>query len=181
MFTPDTLAAVSYTHLRCRYGFRNPVYWYSWYWYRQKYWSCFTNRPSQCRQESVSYTHLDVYKRQVLYHALHCILSWAPWCLQAYPQLLFLYSPVVPGEQAVSYTHLDVYKRQIISLTEFVFTQLYIFMVEYLIPVSYTHLVLCGIQKSSWHDSPAIYIAESESFSDSTQLSPFITINILSF
>ena len=41
--------------------------------------------------------------------------------------------------------------------------------------------VLCGVQKSSWHDSPAIYIAESESFYDSTQLSPFITINIFEF
>jgi hypothetical protein len=47
--------------------------------------------------------------------------------------------------------------------------------------VRFQERVLCGVQKSSWHDSPAIYIAEPESFYDSTQLSPFITINILSF
>ncbi|MCS3157025.1 helix-turn-helix domain-containing protein [Phocaeicola dorei] len=38
-----------------------------------------------------------------------------------------------------------------------------------------------AFRKVVGHDSPAIYIAESESFYDSTQLSPFITINILSF
>jgi hypothetical protein len=41
--------------------------------------------------------------------------------------------------------------------------------------------VLCGVREDGRHDSPAIYIAEPESFCCPTQLSPFITINILSF
>ena len=46
---------------------------------------------------SVSYTHLDVYKRQVV-----CLTNEKPFIIRA-----FHYTP-----GTVSYTHLDVYKRQ---------------------------------------------------------------------
>ena len=51
-----------------------------------------------CSPMSVSYTHLDVYKRQVS-------LSWAMVSFKA------VSCSLVPAK-AVSYTHLDVYKRQ---------------------------------------------------------------------
>ena len=46
---------------------------------------------------SVSYTHLDVYKRQVLEDKT-----------LSHPELEILFTVA----EAVSYTHLDVYKRQ---------------------------------------------------------------------
>ena len=54
----------------------------------------------------VSYTHLDVYKRQSIPHAL----SLGQLCLNVHQhlKLLFRYDALLP----VSYTHLDVYKRQ---------------------------------------------------------------------
>ena len=63
--------------------------------------------PMDINLNSVSYTHLDVYKRQTL--ACCCLGMWEP----ASP-----FSPVVSptpcltGMCPVSYTHLDVYKRQ---------------------------------------------------------------------
>ena len=51
-----------------------------------------------CGIYTVSYTHLDVYKRQILSH------KNGHW-------LIFFYT--VPSIRPVSYTHLDVYKRQI--------------------------------------------------------------------
>ena len=52
----------------------------------------------------VSYTHLDVYKRQP---TTSC--TWLPsaWPIRASPS-----SPVRRSLRSVSYTHLDVYKRQ---------------------------------------------------------------------
>ena len=49
--------------------------------------------------EPVSYTHLDVYKRQARWHL-------------AEQQLV---GSQTQNRKAVSYTHLDVYKRQLIS------------------------------------------------------------------
>ena len=53
----------------------------------------------------VSYTHLDVYKRQRKHHAeFYLYFAQLPYQLLA----------VLPGaEKPVSYTHLDVYKRQV--------------------------------------------------------------------
>ena len=57
---------------------------------------------------SVSYTHLDVYKRQTLYSCVNKI--WLTVKFDLNP----------PGEYmqqratSVSYTHLDVYKRQVL-------------------------------------------------------------------
>ena len=51
---------------------------------------------------AVSYTHLDVYKRQQLYRFTP---TWTPARLQ-----MNLFSLLLP----VSYTHLDVYKRQLL-------------------------------------------------------------------
>ena len=57
----------------------------------------------------VSYTHLDVYKRQVYEHTRCCHPDEISW------KSHLLYSnPLVPcGTWSVSYTHLDVYKRQV--------------------------------------------------------------------
>ena len=66
----------------------------------------------QANREPVSYTHLDVYKRQMLadnsYRTLPKLTSKEAW--QAFE---------AAGEGSndpVSYTHLDVYKRQMQSL-----------------------------------------------------------------
>ena len=53
---------------------------------------------------SVSYTHLDVYKRQ-LQGGGNVILN-EEGTASFDPQL------IAPNEEPVSYTHLDVYKRQ---------------------------------------------------------------------
>ena len=59
---------------------------------------------------AVSYTHLDVYKRQLLARALYDLsnqtLIWQPQIAKHVPG-----RPHCSG--AVSYTHLDVYKRQL--------------------------------------------------------------------
>ena len=56
--------------------------------------------PGAPKRRAVSYTHLDVYKRQAWY-------SMRPKsiCLKSMLLIVLLY-------MAVSYTHLDVYKRQ---------------------------------------------------------------------
>ena len=66
---------------------------------------------------AVSYTHLDVYKRQVQHDALH--LAFGNIVVYRYRavatkdvQLSPLIQGVVDGFRPVSYTHLDVYKRQ---------------------------------------------------------------------
>ena len=53
----------------------------------------------ESRASAVSYTHLDVYKRQ----AMNC---------EAYSRRDMGFSAVCVGYMPVSYTHLDVYKRQ---------------------------------------------------------------------
>ena len=63
---------------------------------------------------AVSYTHLDVYKRQVLMQvAFHAVIeeergrfTFEDVCREVCEKLVF----------PVSYTHLDVYKRQAIRL-----------------------------------------------------------------
>ena len=52
---------------------------------------------------AVSYTHLDVYKRQSRYHSERAISA---------PPKRPLTSTLIPLAP-VSYTHLDVYKRQV--------------------------------------------------------------------
>ena len=67
---------------------------------------------------SVSYTHLDVYKRQHLLFigfSINCIiqkkggLKWD----SSFFYLMLEFLPLVLAFGAVSYTHLDVYKRQV--------------------------------------------------------------------
>ena len=69
--------------------------------------------------KAVSYTHLDVYKRQVLYiEAISNTPAYEKAVADAFKKVQTTY----PGielkkndkgwEVAVSYTHLDVYKRQ---------------------------------------------------------------------
>ena len=59
--------------------------------------------------ETVSYTHLDVYKRQLL--ICRMLLGLVEPALDVFETLRALrHDPIVHG--AVSYTHLDVYKRQ---------------------------------------------------------------------
>ena len=61
---------------------------------------------------AVSYTHLDVYKRQVKLGGYILIFSILAALLQ---DLLFktpILCALLLGITAVSYTHLDVYKRQ---------------------------------------------------------------------
>ena len=69
----------------------------------------------------VSYTHLDVYKRQVLY----LLKSGCQWRMlpDRFPNWVTVYSYFAKWSAtdqdgtsalAVSYTHLDVYKRQVL-------------------------------------------------------------------
>ena len=64
--------------------------------------------------DAVSYTHLDVYKRQIFYGYLYqekkCFgLDYND--LIVFVLYLFEQNPAIP----VSYTHLDVYKRQVVD------------------------------------------------------------------
>ena len=67
----------------------------------------------------VSYTHLDVYKRQVLFS-----VSSPSICLSRFLHALAPSSfesnesDVMDGTLSVSYTHLDVYKRQVLDFVE---------------------------------------------------------------
>ena len=58
----------------------------------------------------VSYTHLDVYKRQVIGCTLHAFLH-----LMIGLPLRLDVTKVRASNRTVSYTHLDVYKRQVIN------------------------------------------------------------------
>ena len=60
---------------------------------------------------SVSYTHLDVYKRQ-MYRSVR-IQEWHV-CSWKSDRMCTLLAEILlmPSMKAVSYTHLDVYKRQ---------------------------------------------------------------------
>ena len=63
----------------------------------------------------VSYTHLDVYKRQGLSHIVQDYkYPTVDAFLQVYKQGKSEYE-----SYAVSYTHLDVYKRQVLKCTKF--------------------------------------------------------------
>ena len=62
-----------------------------------------------CR-ESVSYTHLDVYKRQVLVHER---VDDALLVRIAHHRVVRHGEEGLHGVGPVSYTHLDVYKRQV--------------------------------------------------------------------
>ena len=64
--------------------------------------------------QAVSYTHLDVYKRQAKGKAEG--LSGSDWRMLLLPTFH-------AGAGAVSYTHLDVYKRQIFYSAIFQFVQ----------------------------------------------------------
>ena len=76
-------------------------------------------------QEAVSYTHLDVYKRQVLGTAVTTSLVITTGYVMSKKTLpfrraimmffvitMYFNGGLIPTYLAVSYTHLDVYKRQ---------------------------------------------------------------------
>ena len=69
---------------------------------------------------TVSYTHLDVYKRQALVSSADkqsCYTTWFKDIINAISlKLIYNYKYIT----AVSYTHLDVYKRQILSHPHYV-------------------------------------------------------------
>ena len=76
------------------------------------------NSQQQQRQQQihrrihpVSYTHLDVYKRQVLYDSATADPSTLPSHANR-PEIQQAMAEGT-GASAVSYTHLDVYKRQV--------------------------------------------------------------------
>ena len=78
---------------------------------------------TQCCMVTVSYTHLDVYKRQIvqhggtlfstLLHSLYAAHVFNPLGNQTEYIDAVRGRRVVHGILAVSYTHLDVYKRQL--------------------------------------------------------------------
>ena len=57
--------------------------------------------------KAVSYTHLDVYKRQAYDIAGQNLADE-----QSFTEAIFMAIKIFKNRQAVSYTHLDVYKRQ---------------------------------------------------------------------
>ena len=57
----------------------------------------------------VSYTHLDVYKRQIEYWEGHFNGEVMPKQIEEFQQFFYIASRCI---ETVSYTHLDVYKRQ---------------------------------------------------------------------
>ena len=68
----------------------------------------------RCGCTAVSYTHLDVYKRQVLVYPELTVCVCAP-ALDVLPLWVWLGISAVASAAVVSpvsYTHLDVYKRQ---------------------------------------------------------------------
>ena len=62
------------------------------------------------KPETVSYTHLDVYKRQL--STTSPPTGVAPPHNPVLPPCGTIGTPVTPTPETVSYTHLDVYKRQ---------------------------------------------------------------------
>ena len=63
----------------------------------------------------VSYTHLDVYKRQVVLRTPATsgnVYHYVQWALEVAGVGHVKVFPRVQGVNTVSYTHLDVYKRQ---------------------------------------------------------------------
>ena len=61
---------------------------------------------------TVSYTHLDVYKRQPHYHCPDRTVQYSPFPVSFYLLFAGLLDYALYGLNPVSYTHLDVYKRQ---------------------------------------------------------------------
>ena len=70
------------------------------------------NSDTIFRIQSVSYTHLDVYKRQVLYRPFETLSNGEQ--TKVLLAALFLNERNFLLIDAVSYTHLDVYKRQVL-------------------------------------------------------------------
>ena len=76
-------------------------------------------------EQAVSYTHLDVYKRQAQGAVVHIEHTPPDDFFQAESIRLMLVdiviqqsgNHIVSGSDAVSYTHLDVYKRQSLHRT----------------------------------------------------------------
>ena len=67
---------------------------------------------------TVSYTHLDVYKRQVhtLMDQLDAVGSQTEYYPNGTVKRLVLDSGKIGQHNPVSYTHLDVYKRQVLPI-----------------------------------------------------------------
>ena len=58
----------------------------------------------------VSYTHLDVYKRQVAIFPMLAVYGYHAYNHYENDQSMYIHRP-----DPVSYTHLDVYKRQMME------------------------------------------------------------------
>ena len=110
----------------------------------------------QCIPEPVSYTHLDVYKRQVS-KVNTCVIKSTAHVLN---NVETVNNNLSFGKEPVSDTHLDVYKRQclkllkklllnqdwfnqvITSLSSLVFLSVQVVQTQCVsAPVSYTHLI----------------------------------------
>ena len=94
---------------------------------------------------AVSYTHLDVYKRQIIRAAartVHLIIF--------HKQILSLFRKVFPFIP-VSYTHLDVYKRQVQQVSYYYSIVFFIGKsIRIIFAVSYTHLDVYKRQVRRW-------------------------------
>ena len=65
---------------------------------------------------SVSYTHLDVYKRQVLNVMVYLLIVHVAVIVTSSAGIVVGISLSQPVNVSVSYTHLDVYKRQVVNI-----------------------------------------------------------------
>ena len=72
----------------------------------------FTIAAATERPIPVSYTHLDVYKRQAVYCFVFGVFDALEFVVAGETVLAHRVFDSFMGVEAVSYTHLDVYKRQ---------------------------------------------------------------------
>ena len=84
---------------------------------------------------TVSYTHLDVYKRQVFIPPFLLIFGHLIMKLNSVKYIFML-------SGAVSYTHLDVYKRQVIPIISFFLLSLNLFLWKYVFILNFTCTLL---------------------------------------
>ena len=116
--------------------------------------------------KSVSYTHLDVYKRQTLGCALELSSMGIRVDADALARQLSIagcgeraalpFHKMLLTDEPVSYTHLDVYKRQsqimaitpegVVKLEQQVYEEPILPRMDLTQPVSYTHLAQVQVQ-----------------------------------